>query len=510
MNHIGARDLADLTARLDSAGLLVGVEATAGPVAIRTLVSDSREVEPGSVFAAVTGTHEDGLAYVSQALASGASALMVAGDASLADASLADASLTDASLTDTDAATVPVVRVSDVRRALGIGASFLAGDPSTDLDLTAVTGTNGKTTTAWILAQALGAAGRTSGFVGTTGWGLPDALESARLTTPGPVELQDRLARIRDLGASACAMEASSHALVQERLAGTRLVAGVFTNLTRDHLDYHGTPEAYLDAKALLFEGLGADALAVLNADDPATTTLRARTSARVVTYGTVADADIRFQVTAERPAGLSLQLDGHQLKSPLGGQFNAYNLAAAYTAMECYGIDPAERVQALAAAGPASGRFESIALPRDRTAIVDFAHTPDALENVLEAARRTVPAGARLWCVFGCGGDRDAGKRPQMGAIAERLADKVVVTNDNPRTEDPARIIADIRAGFAHPDRANWVNDRAEAVALAVSSAATGDVVLVAGKGSEPYQIVGTERLPYSDFDAIREAAGI
>ena len=291
-------------------------------------------------------------------------------------------------------------------------------------------------------------------------------------------------------------------------MAGIPFRTAIFTNLTRDHLDYHGTAEAYLAAKAKLFRELNGDALAVVNQDDPAASSIAQASAAPVRTFGRSADSDIRYAIRSDRAEGLRLRLDGHDASFRLSGRFNAANLAAVYAALEAYGFESRERIEALSEARPAPGRFEALPAGKDRVAVVDYAHTPDALQNVLKAARAMAPAGAQLWCVFGCGGDRDRGKRPLMGGIAEQLADRVVVTSDNPRQEDPEAIMTDIRQGMDQPERALWVVDRRAAITRAVTSAGAGDVIVVAGKGPEPYQVIGTESIPFLDADVIREAA--
>ncbi len=449
---------------------------------ILAVTADSRRVESGSVFVAIEGSESDGHDFISAAVSSGA--VLVISER----------------LPETE----NVLLVTNARQALAEVACALEGDPSSALGMTAVTGTNGKTTTAWLVAQALSATGIDCGFIGTTGYGRPGQLRPARHTTPDPVQLQSHLAALKEDGCVACVLEASSHAIDQDRIWGIDFQAAIFTNLTRDHLDYHPSLTAYMETKARLFTGLGPSALAVTNADDPSSRSIVARTEARVVTYGKGPDADVAFAVRSDTGSGLQLRLDGVDARFQLSGAFNAYNLAAAYCALESYGLGAAERIGALGHASAAPGRFEIQRLTRDRVGVVDYAHTPAALQNVLDAARTILPVGAHLWCVFGCGGDRDAGKRPIMGAIAERLADRVVVTSDNPRTEAAPSIMADIRTGFRHPDQALWIEDRREAIHSAIKSSGLGDVVVVAGKGHEPNQVIGTDRLPFSDLDEI------
>jgi UDP-N-acetylmuramoyl-L-alanyl-D-glutamate--2,6-diaminopimelate ligase len=495
MTHIhSSLPLGELLSRVSSAGhsdvLSFGLDSATAGLVIPRVTSDSREVTAGSLFVAVSGGTQDGHAYVQQAAQLGAAAALV------------ERTVEDAG--------IPLILVNSTRGALSEVAAALAGDPGRQLDISAVTGTNGKTTTAWLIAQALGIGGQKCGYVGTIGAGIPGSLQPATHTTPGAVELQNYLADLLREGCSAVALEASSHALDQQRIAGFPLKASVFTNLTRDHLDYHGDQETYFRAKAQLFENLDPATLCVLNEDDPAGRRIAASCSNPVLTYGTEPTSDIQFTIRSDMATGLRLLLDGLDARFRLSGFFNAYNLAAAYSALAANGLSAAERIDALTEAAPAPGRFETLQIGRDRVAIIDYAHTPDALRNVLEAARRIVPAGANLWCLFGCGGDRDTGKRPLMGAIAEEFADRVVVTSDNPRHEDPQGILDDIREGVRQPERQKWMVDRKEAIHMCVQSAGLGDVIVVAGKGPEPYQIVGDERCPFQDESEVKAAAGI
>jgi len=399
--------------------------------------------------------------------------------------------------------------VTDSRCALAELACAVFGDPSRSLRTIGVTGTNGKTTTAWLCAQGLEASGVACGYMGTVGAGRVDNLSTTTHTTPDAVTLQATLRRLADSGCGAMAMEVSSHALVQRRAHGTRFEVGVFTNLTRDHLDYHTDFESYATAKRMLFQSMAADGTAVVNADDPYATTVVSGTPPRVIRYGTHGEADIRFRVTSDGTAGLRMDLDGHDRQFRLSGLFNASNLAAAYSALVSMGVEGHAAADGLAAAAPAPGRFERVPVTGHVDFLVDYAHTPDALERALEAARGLLGPEGRLWCVFGCGGDRDAGKRPQMGAAAETGADRIVVTSDNPRSEDPRAIMDDIRAGMSRPDEALWIADRREAIRETVRLAAAGDLVLVAGKGHETVQVVGDRRLAFDDRQEIILACG-
>ncbi|ROR29679.1 UDP-N-acetylmuramoyl-L-alanyl-D-glutamate--2,6-diaminopimelate ligase [Inmirania thermothiophila] len=466
-------------------------EAPAVPV--RGLALDSRRLAPGEVFLACRGSRGHGLAHLDAALAAGAAAVLwepapgVAPPAGLA---------------------VPAVAVPGLGRRAGELAARFWGDPSARLEVVGITGTNGKTSVAHFLVQAWEAAGVSAAFVGTLGVGRLEALEPTGHTTPDPVTLQARLADFAAAGVRRVAMEVSSHALDQDRVAGVRFRAAVFTNLSRDHLDYHGDMAAYGAAKARLLAWPGL-ALRVVNADDPFGAAWLARAGAEALTYGLGAGAWLRAEAVEATPAGLRLVLrrgrERAVLATPLAGRFNAANLLAAAAVLLGQGAALAEAVRLLAAVAPVPGRMERLgggALP---TVLVDYAHTPDALAQALEAAR--AHARGRLWCVFGCGGERDRGKRPLMGAAAERLADVVVLTDDNPRGEDGDAIIAEILAGMRRPQAARIERDRGRAIRLAVAEAGAGDVVLVAGKGHETTQEVGGRRLPWSDREAVRAA---
>jgi UDP-N-acetylmuramoyl-L-alanyl-D-glutamate--2,6-diaminopimelate ligase len=285
-----------------------------------------------------------------------------------------------------------------------------------------------------------------------------------------------------------------------------RFDAAVFTNLTRDHLDYHVTQEAYREAKKRLFDGLEEGAAAIYNADDPAGLYMIRDTRARTISYGIDEPATIRGEIIEDRTDGLRMSVDGEERHFHLVGRFNAYNLLAAYTAARSLGHPGKEVLDALAASPSVPGRFEIVRFDDGSTAIIDYAHTPDALENVLRTILATKEASATLWCLFGCGGDRDREKRPMMGAIAERLADEVIVTSDNPRTEDPSSILRDIREGMEEPERALWIVDRRQAIREAAHRVRAGDIVLVAGKGHETYQIIGREKQPFDDKQILKE----
>ena len=396
-------------------------------------------------------------------------------------------------------------------RASELAGRFF-GMPSRQLAIAGVTGTNGKTTTAWLLAQALNACGRPAAYIGTLGAAYAGALQAGEFTTPDAVSVQRHLAAFRAQGAACVAMEVSSHALAQARVAAVHFDAAVFTNLTRDHLDYHGSMEAYAQAKASLF-AIPDLRLRVINADDAFGAKLLERPGFNQA-IATSRHAD--FSPVAGRPYLKATQLKfgehgvtfalvssfgSASVSAPLIGSFNVDNLLAVAGVLLGSGLPLSQVVCALSSVQPPPGRLEVFGGDESPLAVVDYAHTPDALEKALTVLRDH--CSGRLWCVFGCGGDRDRGKRPQMGRIAARLADELLVTDDNPRSEDPAVIVSDIVAGI--PSRNfSIVHDRAAAIQQAITRAAPGDAVLVAGKGHEDYQIVGAERRAFSDRRAV------
>jgi UDP-N-acetylmuramoyl-L-alanyl-D-glutamate--2,6-diaminopimelate ligase len=312
---------------------------------------------------------------------------------------------------------------------------------------------------------------------------------------------------MQEHGAKACSMEVSSHALDQHRVLVSDFDVAIFTNLTRDHLDYHLTESAYLAAKKTLFDGLNATSTAVVNAGDSVADAMVADSSASCLYYGAQEGVDIRYRILSDDETGLKLELDGQKASFRLSGAFNADNLAAAYGAGIGLGIDGGRLITALAEAPAVRGRFELFPGSNNRSVIIDYAHTPDALENVLKEARARTPEGAQLWCVFGCGGDRDKGKRPLMGEIASRLADRIVITDDNPRTERSADIIADVLAGVVNPSNVASLADRKSAIQYVEAESRAGDVILIAGKGHESVQIIGSEKFPFDDLEEAQKA---
>ena len=459
----------------------------------RRLRVDSRLVKPGDVFAAVPGHRVDGRAFIDAAVAAGASAV------------LWDPVGVEALQID-----IPNQAVPDLAWRLGWIAAEIAGHPGRPLWTVGITGTNGKTTCSHWLASGLSHAGRRCGRIGTLGYGI-DALTPLPNTTPDGAALQDILGELRGAGADAVAMEVSSHGLAQGRVNGIEFDVAVFTNLTRDHLDFHGSLEAYGQAKARLFHW---DELqyAVVVTNQPFGAQLAdsidsSRTE--VVTVGH--RGEVRPEGVRATAEGLSFRLAspwGHaEVKAPVVGMFNVDNLSCVLAAMLVSGVPLDEAAAAAADFLPVDGRMQVLRRADGPTVVVDYAHTPDALEQALASLRSSVPSGGRLHCLFGCGGERDPGKRPMMGEVAARLADRVVLTSDNPRSEDPAAIIAQVCTGVSSAGELLIEPDRARAIALALADARAGDIVLLAGKGHETTQEIGGQKLPFSDIAYARAA---
>jgi UDP-N-acetylmuramyl-tripeptide synthetase len=463
-------------------------------VPLAGLTADSRAVKLGSIFVAYPGTLLDGRHYIAEAIARGAAAVL----------------WERSSFTWNEAWEIPNLGVESLRTKISEIAGQVYGNPSQSLWMAGVTGTNGKTSVSQWIAASLDSIGRRSAVIGTLGNGLVGERVEAKNTTPDPIVLQRLLADYLRRGARCVAMEVSSHGLHQSRVAGIKYDVAVFTNLTRDHLDYHGSMEAYAEAKLGLFETPSL-AYSVVNVDDEWGARFAERAHGEVITFGTngaarpklaasaigLSEAGVRFHV--ESPWGTG------EVKAAVLGAFNVSNLLAVLGALIAAGVSFDEARAAVSTLQPVPGRLERLgggALP---LVVVDYAHTPDALEKALEALRPTVAAGHRLLCVFGCGGDRDPGKRPMMGAVASRLADHVIVTSDNPRTEKPEAIIEQILGGVRGEVEA--IEERQVAIFAAVHQAKPGDVVLLAGKGHETYQEIEGVRHPFNDAEVARAA---
>ena len=469
--------------------------ADVGDIAVSGLVLDSRDVRPGDAFVCVAGFGAHGLNFVQQARANGAVAILYDHPAPEGIAVPADA-----------------IAVPGLRARMGALADQFHGQPSRSMTMVGVTGTNGKTSTVQLLGQAWQRLGITSGSIGTLGVGLYGQVVPTGFTTPLVLQMHQVLAQLRDAGATATAMEVSSHALDQGRVDAVHYDIAVFTNLTRDHLDYHGSMDAYGAAKARLFQRPGLKA-AVINLDDAYAPTLLALLDPAVAVVGVssrgAASARLQAADIVMDSAGLHFQLraDGQQaaVDSPLLGRFNVDNLLAVAGVLLAQGQPLAVIASLLGQLRPISGRMNKLGGQAGQpTVVVDYAHTPDALLQALSSLEDHVDG--LLACVFGCGGDRDAGKRPQMAAIAEAHADRVIVTDDNPRSEDGDAIVADILAGFARPETVAVQRDRALAIDSAIATASAGDVVLIAGKGHEPYQDINGVKHPFDDSQVAQQ----
>ncbi len=457
----------------------------------RRITADSRCVEPGVAFAAYPGAHVDGRKFVPDAIARGAAAVLWESAGFAWDRGWQ----------------VPHLPVEGLQKRLGSIADFIYGSPSQQLWMVGVTGTNGKTSCAHWIGHALDACGRRAGILGTLGNGLVGGLAPASHTTPDAPSLHELLRQFKAAGAKAVAMEVSSHGLDQGRVGGVKFDVALFTNLTRDHLDYHGTMAAYGQAKARLFTWPGLRT-AVVNADDPFGQSLidaaRSR-GARLLTYG-LAAADIAATGIAMSGSGITLSVNTpwgkSEFTSPMIGAFNAQNLLGVLGVLLASDVALDDAAVALARLQPPAGRMQRLGGGDRPLVIVDYAHTPDALEKVLTALRPAVVSPGELVCVFGCGGDRDPGKRPEMGHIAARFADRVLVTSDNPRSEDPVAIANAIARGVRDEGNRRWTIeiDRRAAIGHAIGSAKASDVVLIAGKGHETYQEAGGVRAAFSD----------
>ncbi len=466
-----------------------------GDTEVTGLSCDSRTVQPGFLFAALPGAKEDGAKYIETALAAGAVAVLMSDTAATVQP-------------------VPVITVPDARLGLGEAANAFYKDPTSVLQLAGVTGTNGKTSTAYILRHILNNAGMKSGMLGTIEYDTGKVVEPSPLTTPDAVQFTRSLAAMRDNGCQAGVVETSSHALSQARVWPHRFTVGIFTNLTRDHLDYHGDMENYLQAKKILFRNLAADASAVINLDDPHAAQLVDNIAAPV--YGYTFDSKKLFNdktvivsIVSENLSEQTIRLTGNGIDGEISvrliGRHNAANFTGAVLAALQLGIAFPQIQDACRTFPGVPGRLERLDSPSGAAVFVDYAHTDDAIRSVLSILRPLTPG--KIITVFGCGGDRDRGKRPLMAKAAEQGSDAVVVTSDNPRTENPDQIFADIKEGFSNHKLATLIPDRAAAIRHAVGMAEKGDAVLIAGKGHEDYQIIGTRKIHLDDRELVRDA---
>ena len=473
-----------------------GKMASTHDVMVSGVHYDSRTVERGGLFVALRGAAADGHGFIGDAIARGAKVVVTEDDSNPPDALCMHTG------------TVKLVVVNGRKALAGISANFF-GHPAARLRIIGVTGTNGKTTTAYLIKQLLETdARRKVGLIGTIEYMIGTTVVPATHTTPESYELHKLFARMAAEGCTHAVMEVSSHALHQDRVFGIPFAAAVFTNLTQDHLDYHGTMDEYFRAKKILFDMLTPDAAAVVNADSPRGRSIAAATRARVVTFGIDADAAVRAANVRMSTTGFTAAVNGMDVYVAMTGMFNVSNFLAAYAAVTS--VEPAATItpEQIRLLRPAPGRFEQFHSAKGWTAIVDYAHTPDALENCLTTIRAMLPAsgGGSVITVFGAGGDRDVRKRPLMGEIVERYSDRSIVTSDNPRTEDPQTIADGILAGMRDRTRVRVELDRRAAIAQALAAAQPGDIVLIAGKGHEEYQIIGTTKIHSSDKEIVAE----
>ena len=475
-----------------------GVEGISGSTAIEVgaIHSDSRKVSFGSMFVAVKGFASDGHDYICAAIGKGARVIVYD-----------DAGAAANQLQSTDTEGITLIKVASSRRSLAIMAANFYDNPSRKLTLVGITGTNGKTTTVTLLHRMFTAMGYSCGLLSTIANYVGDKGTEAVNTTSDPLTINSLMNEMVNAGCEYCFMEVSSIGVEQERITGLEFKAGIFSNLTHDHLDYHKTFAEYLRCKKAFFDRLPADAYAITNIDDRNGMVMMQNTKAEVVTYSCRSIADHTCRVMEQSFEGMLLKIDGRESWTPLIGEHNAYNLLAIYTTAVTLGARPEEVLVALSTLRPAPGRLENIAGPRDISVVIDYAHTPDALENVLKTLRG-IASDRELICLFGCGGDRDRTKRPEMGAIAQKYADRIIVTSDNSRTEKTSDIMADIKEGMDLSGRARslFIEDREEAIRTALMLAGQGATVLLAGKGHETYQIIGNEKRHFDEKEIVAE----
>ena len=456
---------------------------------IHSVCNDSRKVAPGALFVAVKGFASDGHDYIDSVVSKGAAAIIYEDESKVSNVP----------------ENVALVQVKSSRYALAIAAANFYDNPSRKLTLVGITGTNGKTTTVTLLHRMFTSLGYSCGLLSTIANYVGNRGSEAVNTTSDPLTINSLLNEMVNEGCEYCFMEVSSIGVEQDRVAGLHFKAGIFSNLTHDHLDYHKTFAEYLRCKKLFFDTLPKDAFAITNVDDRNGMVMTQNTKAKVITYSCRSIADHTCRVVEQSFEGMLLRMDNQEVWSGLIGQHNAYNLLALYTTAVTLGAAPEETLVAISALKPAPGRLENIRGPKGTSIIIDYAHTPDALENVLKTLREIAP-GHELICVFGCGGDRDKTKRPEMAQVAQKLADKIIVTSDNSRTEKTSDIMADIKAGMdiSGKSRSLFIEDREQAIRTAVMIASEGATILLAGKGHETYQIIGTEKTHFDEKEIV------
>ncbi len=455
---------------------------------VAKVCSDSREVDKDALFVAVKGTQTDGHSYIATAISKGATAVVCE------------------QLPEVVAENITYVAVKNSAEALGIIAANFYGNPSQQLKLVGVTGTNGKTTVATLSYNLFKKLGYVVGLLSTIENKIDTEVVPAMHTTPDAISLNKLLRQMVDKGCEFCFMEVSSHAIDQHRIAGVYFTGAIFTNITHDHLDYHKTFDAYITAKKKLFDGLGSDAFALTNNDDKRGTVMLQNTKAQKQSFALKSMADFKGKLISNTLQGLELEVDNKNVWFKLIGDFNAYNIMAVYGAAVLLGQDAETVLTALSSLNGAPGRFEQVETDADITAIVDYAHTPDALKNVLETIAEFRTGNEKVITVIGCGGNRDTSKRPLMASIACKLSDKVVFTSDNPRNEDPEQILKDMKAGVSPSDYKKTVVlvDREEAIKTACLLAGANDIILVAGKGHEKYQEINGVKHPFDDKEVL------
>lgn len=477
--------------------------ASAEQIEVVSLTNDARQVRLGAVFVAIRGTKNDGHKFINNAVQQGAIALVVESKEKIPDSFNGS-----------------TIVVKDSRIALDLLASHFYSNPSKEMFCFGVTGTNGKTSVTYMLECVLGKAGIATGVLGTIDHHLGTQVWPSEMTTPDPIMLQQRLREMRNSGARAVAMEVSSHALSQARADGVHFNTAIFTNLTRDHLDYHKDMQEYFETKQKLFteamrRTVKIPHFAIVNVDDPWGRKMRVEGQTGIWSYGQAKDADLRFHIVEMDFSKTYFELHSpfgfHKSWIPMCGVHNVYNAVAVVAAAATAGIPPKYSLEALSTFAGVPGRLQNVPNHKSLHVYVDYAHSPDALENVLKSlgrVRSDLKAHNKIWTVFGCGGDRDKGKRPLMAQIAARYSDRMMVTSDNPRTEDPLQIINDILEGFSATERKGAMVevDRKKAIQKVISQAQPGDVILIAGKGHEDYQILGTEKIHFSDFEVAKE----
>jgi len=460
-------------------------------VSVRSLCFDSRKAVPDSLFVAVVGTQTDGHAYIGTAIEGGASVILCE------------------QLPEITRDNVTYIQVDDTAFALGVSASNYYENPSKQLRLVGITGTNGKTTIATLLYKLFRKLGYEAGLLSTVHNLVGDRAVEATHTTPDPIALNSLLREMVEAGCDYCFMEVSSHAIVQQRIAGLNFAGGIFSNITHDHLDFHKTFDEYIKAKKTFFDGLDRFAFALSNADDKNGTVMLQNTFAHKKTYGIKSMADFKAKVVESHFDGMMLYLDGQEVWVKLVGNFNAYNILAVYGAAILLEQETVKVLTALSNITGAEGRFDTIISPKGIIGVVDYAHTPDAVRNVLETINNLRQRNEQVITVLGCGGDRDKAKRPQMAAAAVNHSDKVIITSDNPRTEDPLQIIREMEAGIPEDDKRKVfsIADRREAIRAACHLAQPGDIVLIAGKGHEKYQEINGQRVDFDDKQILTNA---